>query len=125
MSGSLAFLLLLAAFAAGAESARPSSEAAATVGYVNYESPHSNPIALLPDGSLVYVANTPANTVDVIDAATGAIVAHIPVGIDPVGLAMRPDGREVWVSNHVSDSVSVIDAAVGSQTRHQVLASMS
>ena len=124
MSGSLAILLLLAAFAAGAESARPSSAAAASVGYVNYESPHSNPIALLPDGSLVYVANTPADTVDVLDAVTGAIVARIAVGIDPVGLAVRPDGREVWVSNHVSDSVSVIDATVGSQTRHQVLATI-
>ena len=82
-------------------------------GHVNYESPHSNPIALLPDGSLLYVANTPADTVDVIDTATRALVARIRVGIDPVGIAVRPDGREVWVSNHVSDSVSVIDADRG------------
>ena len=81
------------------------------VAYYNYESPHSNPIALLPDGSLVYVANTPADTVDVIDAATGAIVARVHVGIDPVAIAVRPDGKEVWVSNHVSDSVSVIGTA--------------
>ena len=104
--------------------AAPPREAAASVGYYNYESPHSKPIALLPDGSLVYVANTPADTVDVIDAVTGAIVARVSVGIDPVGIAVRPDGREVWVSNHVSDSVSVIDAAPGSRTRHQVLATI-
>ena len=104
--------------------ARLPSQGAAGVGYTNYESPHSNPIAALPNGSLVYVANTPADTVDVIDTATDAIVARVPVGIDPVGVAVRPDGREVWVSNHVSDSVSVIDADPASPTRHQVLATI-
>ena len=97
---------------------------ASGVGHMNHESPHSNPIALLPDGSLLYVANTPADTVDVIDPATRAIVARIGVGIDPVGIAVRPDGKEVWVSNHVSDSVSVIDADPVSSTRHQVLATI-
>ena len=94
------------------------------VGYANYESPHSNPLALLPDGSLLYVANTPADTVDVIDTATEAVVARVHVGIDPVGIAARPDGKEVWVSNHVSDSVSVIDADPDSSTRHHVLATI-
>lgn len=67
------------------------SEGVANVGYANYESPHSNPIALLPDGSLAYVAN-PADTVDVIDTGTGDGVARVHVGIDPVGIAVRPDG---------------------------------
>jgi len=114
--------LLLAALAAGEEQTR--NGAATNVGYYNYESPHSNPIAALPDGSLIYVANTPADTVDVVDAASGAVVARVHVGIDPVGIAVRPDGREVWVSNHVSDSISVIDAATRSRTRHQVLATI-
>ena len=114
------FLGLLEAEHAG----RLPSEGVANVGYANYESPRSNPIALLPDGSLAYVANTPADTVDVIDTATGEVVARVHVGIDPVGVAVRPDGKEVWVSNHVSDSVSVIDADPGSQTRHQVLATI-
>ena len=94
------------------------------VGHANYESPHSNPVALLPDGSLLYTVNTPADTVDVIDTATGTVVARVSVGIDPVGVAVRPDGKEVWVSNHVSDSVSVIDADPDSRTRHQVLATL-
>ena len=94
------------------------------VGYINYESPYSNPIALLPDASLLYTVNTPSDTVDVIDTATRSLVARIPVGIDPVGIAVRPDGREVWVSNHVSDSVSVIDTDPASPTRHQVLATI-
>ena len=94
------------------------------VGYANYESPHSNPLALLPNGSHLYVANTPADTVDVIDTATNAVVARINVGIDPVGIAVRPDGKEVWVSNHISDSVSVIDADPDSSTHHHVLATI-
>ncbi|MXY25745.1 MAG: hypothetical protein F4Y45_14660 [Acidobacteria bacterium] len=97
---------------------------ASGVGYMSYESPYSNPIALLPDSSLLYTVNTPSDTVDVIDPATRAIVARIPVGIDPVGIAVRPDGREVWVSNHISDSVSVIDSDPASPTRHQVLATI-
>ena len=97
---------------------------ATEVGHYNYESPHSNPVALLPDGSLLYAANTPADTVDVIDTATLSIVARIDVGLDPVGMAVRPDGLEVWVSNHVSDSVSVIDADPASPTRHHVLATV-
>ena len=97
---------------------------ATEVGHYNYESPHSNPVALLPDGSLLYAANTPADTVDVIDTATLAVVARIDVGLDPVGVAVRPDGREVWVANHVSDSVSVIDADPRSPTRHHVLATV-
>ena len=97
---------------------------ATEVGHYNYESPHSNPIALLPDGSLLYAANTPADTVDVIDTATRSVVARIDVGLDPVGVAVRPDGREVWVANHVSDSVSVIDADPASPTRHHVLATV-
>ena len=91
------------------------------VGYYNYESPHANPIALLPDASLVYAVNTPADTVDVIDPDTLVVVARISVGIDPVGIAVRPDGKEVWVSNHISDSVSVIDSDRASATRHEVL----
>ncbi|MYK45770.1 MAG: hypothetical protein F4029_06040, partial [Gammaproteobacteria bacterium] len=94
------------------------------VGYANYESPHSNPLALLPDGSRLYVANTPSDTVDVIDTATNAVVGRINVGIDPVGVAVRPDGKEVWISNHVSDSVSVIDADRDSPTLHHVVATI-
>ena len=59
-------------------------------------SPHVNPIAVA--GGRVYAANTPAGTVDVIDAATRRIVARIDVGVEPVGplwaaieVARRPE----------------------------------
>ena len=96
-------------------------ESVAQLGHMNFESPHSNPIAYNEFSNLVYVTNTPADTVDVIDTETHSVVARINVGIDPVGIAVRPDGEEVWVANHVSDSVSVIDADPESSTLHQVL----
>jgi YVTN family beta-propeller protein len=68
--------------------------------------------------------NTPADTVDVIDAANPAVISRINVGIDPVSVAVRPDGNEVWVSNHVSDSVSVIDTNPASATDLQVIATI-
>ncbi len=89
------------------------------VGHPTFMSPHAAPIAV--SGGRVFVANTPADTVDVIDAATLAVVARVTVGIDPVGIAVRPDGREVWVANHVSDSVSVIDSDPASPTHLQVV----
>ncbi|MGI9473802.1 MAG: YncE family protein, partial [Rubripirellula sp.] len=77
-------------------SARPS------VGHPTFVSPHASPIAL--QGDSVFVVNTPADSVDVIDAKTQQVVRRIDVGVDPVSLALRPDGKELWVSNHVSDS---------------------
>jgi YVTN family beta-propeller protein len=105
------------AFRGGGESIRFEN-----AGHPTFMSPHARPITV--SGGLVYAANTPADTVDVIDTATRAIVRRINVGIDPVGLAVRPDGREIWVANHVSDTVSVIDTDATSPTFHEVIATV-
>jgi YVTN family beta-propeller protein len=94
----------------------------AVVGHPTFVSPHASPIAI--SGGVVFVVNTPADTVDVISAETRKILARVNVGIDPVSIAVRPDGKEVWVSNHVSDSVSVIDNAPESPTYLQVIATI-
>ena len=60
-----------------------------TVGHPSFLSPHSRPIAILVQR--VFVANTAADTVDVIDAPSRKVVARIDVGIDPVSVAVRPD----------------------------------
>lgn len=91
------------------------------VGEQSFLSPQSNPIAVSPDHTRVYVANTTSNTIDVIDTLTRQVIATIPVGLEPVSLAFRPDGRELWVSNHVSDSVSIIDTDPGSLTLYRVV----
>ena len=91
-------------------------------GYPGFLSPHSKPIAV--SGDRVFVANTPADTVDVISSTTLQVTARISVGIDPVSIAVRPDGNEVWVSNHVSDSVSIIDTDPTSPTFLNVVATV-
>ena len=62
------------------------------IGHPMFMSPHASPIAF--SRGRVFVANTPAATLDVIDARSRSIVARINVGIDPVGVAVRPDGKE-------------------------------
>ncbi len=86
-----------------------------------YESPQVQGVALSADGSRLYAVNTEGGRVDVLNTATGAIVASVEVGIDPVSVEIKPDGSELWVSNHVSDSVSVIDLVSGSASRYSVV----
>jgi YVTN family beta-propeller protein len=75
-----------------------------------------NGVAILPDGSKAYAANTVSGTVSVIplNLANGFISKaslQIPVGVEPYGLALTPNGRKLYVSNSRSDTVSVIDTA--------------
>ncbi|MEI6525284.1 MAG: ankyrin repeat domain-containing protein [Planctomycetota bacterium] len=90
-----------------------------TSGRVAMMSPQFNPIIV--SGEYVFVANTPNNTIDVIDKRSNQVFRQISVGIEPVGLAIRPDGNELWVANHVSDSVSIVDLQNNSQTFLQVV----
>jgi len=109
---------LLACLLPSAVAAAPASD----IGHPTFLSPHASPI--LKSGGLVFVTNTPADTVDVIDTTSLSVIRRINVGIDPVGIGVRPDGKEVWVTNHVSDSVSVIDTDPASLTYLQVIATV-
>ncbi|MEN8181182.1 MAG: beta-propeller fold lactonase family protein [Myxococcota bacterium] len=92
-------------------------------GRLTFASPQVDPIAVSPDGTLVLVASTTSNQVDVIATASHTLHAKSPVvvGIDPVSIAFKPDGSEAWVSNHVSDTVSVIDTVPASASFLQVV----
>ena len=92
------------------------------IGHPSFVSPHASPIAI--NNNLVFVTNTPADTVDVIDPQTRDVIARVDVGVDPVSIARRPDGKEVWVSNHISDSISVIDTDESSLTFLNVIATV-
>lgn len=61
-----------------------------------------------PDSDRLYVT-TANDSVVVIDTATLGILATIPVGSSPDGLAVSPDGTQVYVANRNSNSVSVIN----------------
>ena len=92
------------------------------IGHPTFVSPHFNPIAI--HGDRLFVANTPADTLDVFDSTTGRLIRRVACGVDPVSVGVRPDGKEVWVSNHVSDSVSVIDNTPDSPTELHVVATI-
>jgi YVTN family beta-propeller protein len=47
-------------------------------------------VAITPDGAFAYVANKDSNTVSVIDTATNTVVATVPVGSAPIGVAITP-----------------------------------
>jgi YVTN family beta-propeller protein len=73
-----------------------------------------NGVAIMPDGSKAYAANTVSGTVTVIplNLTNGSITkptVHIPVGTEPYGLCLGPSGKKLYVTNSRSDSVSVID----------------
>ena len=46
-----------------------------------------------------------------IDTATNTVVATVPVGTNPIGVAITPDGKHAYVTNFTSNNVSVIDTA--------------
>jgi YVTN family beta-propeller protein len=57
--------------------------------------------------AFAYVANSGSNTVSVVDMSTTppTVVATVPVGTSPFGLALSPDGRRVYVANSASNTV--------------------
>jgi YVTN family beta-propeller protein len=63
--------------------------------------------------TLAYVTNQDSNDVSVIDTASNTVIATIPVGHRPQGLAGTPDGKFVYVANSdgITGAVSVIDTA--------------
>jgi YVTN family beta-propeller protein len=70
-------------------------------------------VAVVPNGSRVYVTNWQSNSVSVIDTTSGTVVATITdgVGTAPNGLAISRDGSRVYVANDQSATISVIDTA--------------
>ena len=92
-------------------------------------------IAIAPDKSTAYVSTTGSDSVTVIDigamlgflrssdastrrtlandlsASANYVVARIPVGQAPKGLALSPDGRQLYVANRTGDDISIVDTA--------------
>jgi YVTN family beta-propeller protein len=86
--------------------------------FKSFESPQVHPLALTPDGSKLLAVNTPDHRLSVFQL-TGegpALVAEVPVGLEPVSVAARND-REAWVTNWLSDSVSIVDLTTANVVR--------
>jgi YVTN family beta-propeller protein len=98
--------------ALGALWALPGSAAAQGGPYVNFETIPTRAVALSPDGSRLFVTNTPDARLEIfqVNALGLTPLASVPVGLEPVAVNARTNS-EVWVVNHLSDSVSVVDVA--------------
>jgi uncharacterized protein (TIGR03437 family) len=74
-------------------------------------------LALSPDGTRAYVTRFAANTIAVIDTSSNSVVAMVPLGVFPSGLAVTPDGKHVYVTTTPDatglgfGNVSVIDTS--------------
>ena len=80
--------------------------------FVTFETGQVRPLALSPDGTRLYAANTPNGTLEIYTIGDAGLshAATVPVGMEPTAVAALSD-NEVWVVNHLSDSVSVVDVA--------------
>ena len=80
--------------------------------FLTFESGPVRPLAMSPDGSRLFVANTPDGRLEIFQVGAGGIAktGSVPVGLEPVAVATRGNG-EVWVVNHLSDSISIVDVA--------------
>lgn len=74
-----------------------------------FEGGQVKPITLSPDGTMLFVANTPANCLEIYSVVGDVLqlISSVSVGVEPVSVAAKSDS-EVWVVNHISDSVSIV-----------------
>ncbi|MBZ5625128.1 MAG: beta-propeller fold lactonase family protein, partial [Acidobacteriia bacterium] len=92
-------------------------------------------VVLAPDKSVAYVSTTGSDSVTAIDvhklvelvrvatpaerralandlsASANYVVARIPVGSGPKGMALSPDGKLLYVANRTEDTISIVDTA--------------
>jgi YVTN family beta-propeller protein len=81
--------------------------------YVNFEGKQTSPIRLSADGNRLFAVNTPDARLSVFDLShpsNPALIAEIPVGLEPVSVNPRTSD-EVWVVNEVSDSISIVSVS--------------
>ena len=87
--------------------------------FVNFEGAQTNPIRISNDGTRLFAVNTPNGTLSVFNLTqpgSPALIAEIPVGIEPVSVNINPNvsgDDEAWVVNQISNSVSVVSVSKG------------
>jgi YVTN family beta-propeller protein len=97
---------------AGPSHADPPSAAAGAAAPIpaarpRYRSPMA--CAFTPDGRRLCVTFSAAGSVGIIDSATRAVVAEVPVGRGPRGIAVSPDGSTAWVALRDEGAVAAVD----------------
>jgi hypothetical protein len=92
-------------------------QAQTTGPFVNFEAQHTRPVCLSPDGTRLFVLNTPDARLSVFDVSNPAnpmpvLIREIRTGLEPVAVN-AVSNEEAWVVNEVSDSVSVVSVSAG------------
>jgi DNA-binding beta-propeller fold protein YncE len=84
--------------------------------YTLFETLQTRPLALSPDRSLLFAANTPDNRLEVFRVNHGKLtpLTSVVVGLEPIAVAVR-SANEVWVVNHLSDDVSIVSLGDGGE----------
>jgi len=82
--------------------------------FTTFESGQVRPLALSPNGKLLFALNTPDNRLEIFKVKASGLehVSSLTVGLEPVAVAAASQ-TEVWVVNHLSDSVSIVDLTDG------------
>jgi len=85
------------------------AQTSATPSFIEFESGLVRPLAISPDHTKLFAANTPNGTLEIFNITPSGLtpLARVPVGMEPVAVAALSN-TEVWVVNHLSDSVSVV-----------------
>ncbi len=76
---------------------------------IEYKTPFN--LAVSRDGTRLYVACEGSDSLMILNAASGEILADVQVENLPHGVCLSPDEKTVYVSNRGTDSVSAIDTA--------------
>lgn len=78
-------------------------------------------VALAPDGSAFYIADTDEGGVWVVDGHANGVQRFIPTGAGAHGIYFDRAARRMFVTNRDEGSVSVLDAATGNPITKWVL----
>src|SRR5436190_13985800 len=70
-----------------------------------------NSVAIHPNNTKAYVANSLDGTVSVVNLTTLAVTNRITVGAEPMAVALSPNGTRLYVANSASNNVRVINTA--------------
>jgi YVTN family beta-propeller protein len=112
--GSLVGALVVSAAVLASAMAASASTSYAVVSTVNTGSGLTDGLAVDPAHHSVYVVNSNANRVSVIDTTTNLVKATIPVGGEPFRVALDPGLNRAYVTNVTGNSLSVIDTTTNS-----------
>ena len=94
-------------------------------------------VAIAPDKSKVYLSASGSDEIAIVDlkrlvaaarspekdalandlsASSRYVLARLPVGRNPRGIALSPDGSKLYVANRLDDTVSIVDTAAAKIT---------